>query len=196
MKLATLAKFSPALILTLALCGNVAKADPMITGGLNFDGLATVNTGNLGTATAFSSIYDVYVFPGSTGSYASIPPFAGPVTFTPFMFTAPGVTPLWTFTLGSVTYSFDATTIHVVAQSSGGLLLEGAGWANITGYASTHGTWSIDDTSTPGGPVGVFNFGADSASVPDSGGTALLIGLGLVGLGAGMVAQRRRHAKA
>jgi|CZKI01.1.fsa_nt_gi hypothetical protein len=194
MKLATLTKLSPALILAIALCGNVAKANPIITGGLNFDGLATTNSGDLLNATAFSSIYDVYVFPGSTGSYASLPLFAGPVTFTPFSFSAAAVTPLWTFTVGSVTYSFDATSIMVVAQSKGGLLLEGNGWASITGYQTTLGSWSIDDTTTTHKSA-IFNFGADTAALPDSGGTALLIGLGLAGVAAGMVAQRRRLAK-
>src|ERR1035441_10081014 len=157
-------------------------------------GGAYTNAGDLLNATAFSSIYDVYVFPGSTGSYASLPLFAGPVTFTPFSFSAAAVTPLWTFTVGSVTYSFDATSIMVVAQSKGGLLLEGNGWASITGYQTTLGSWSIDDTTTTHKSA-IFNFGADTAALPDSGGTALLIGLGLAGVAAGMVAQRRRLAK-
>ena len=58
-----------------------------------------------------------------------------------------------------------------------------------TGFTPTPGTWSITDTST--GKETTFSFGADTA-VPDSGATALLIGLGLAGVAVGMIAQRRR----
>lgn len=190
MKLATLAKLSSVLILTIAL----VKADPIIQGSINFDGVATTNDGTLATATSFTSISDTFVFPGSTGSYLTVPLFE-PVTFTPFSFSASGVTPLWTFTVGAVTYSFNATSIVVDGQSAGFLNLSGTGWASITGYETTEGTWSITDTTTKKGSH-IFTFGADSATVPDSSGTALLIGLGLAGVAVGMVAQRRRLAKA
>ena len=193
MKLATLAKFSPALVLTMALVGNVARANPIIQGSINFDGVATTDTGNLGTATAFTSITQTYVFPGQTGTYTAVPTFT-PVSFTPFSFSAAGVTPLWSFTVGSVSYWFDATSITIDNQSAGFLNLSGNGWAYITGYTPTEGTWSITDTNTSKKTSKTFTFGADSATLPDNGGTALLIGLGLAGIAVGMVAQRRRLA--
>lgn len=192
MKLATFAKLSSALILTVAL----AKADPEIEGTISFDGASTTNTGNLIAATSFTSIYDTFVNPGATGDYASVPVFT-PVTFTPFSFSAAGVTPLWTFTSGGLTYSFSATSINVDKQTTNFLDLSGVGWANITGYETTEGAWTIDITHT--GPVTkhtVFAFGSSEATLPDSGGTALLIGLGLAGIAVGVIAQRRKLTKA
>ena len=55
-----------------------------------------------------------------------------------------------------------------------------------TGFATTAGTWSITDT----GRQATVTFGS-AATVPDSGATALLIGLGLAGVAAGLVAQRK-----
>jgi len=192
MKLATLTRISPALVLAVALLGNVARANPIIQGSINFDGVAKTNTGDLGTATAYTSISSVIVVPGGSGAYDStLVPVGTPVTFTPFSFTAAGVTPLWSFTIGSVSYWFDATSITIGAQLPGDLYLYGNGKAYITGYQTTLGTWSITDTTTKKGSK-TFTFGADSATVPDNGGTALLIGLGLAGIAAGMVAHRRR----
>lgn len=193
-------KLCAAFVLSVALLGNLAKATPLITGIIQFDGSATTDTGNLATATAYASITDTFVFPLSTGDYASVPLFT-PVTFTPFSFSAIAVTPLWTFTVGAVTYSFDATSITVNTQNGKFLNLSGNGAASITGFQTTEGTWTITDTAVNGD---VFTFGASSEAlgipihvvpVDDSGGTGLLIGLGLAGVAAGMVVQRRRLAK-
>jgi hypothetical protein len=193
MKLAVHTKFRFVYAIAFALCGAAANATP-ISGFINFDGIATTNTGNLSTATAFTSISDTSVYPVETGNYAVVPLFY-PDTFKPFSFSAAGVTPLWTFTVGAVTYSFDATSIEVVYQSGNFLDLSGTGVAYITGFTPTVGAWSITDTSTNSG-ARVFTFGADSAPLPDAGGTALLIGLGLAGAAAGMIVRRSRLAKA
>ncbi len=55
-----------------------------------------------------------------------------------------------------------------------------------TGFDPTPGTWSITDT----GGKATVTFGS-AATVPDGGATALLVGLGLAGLAAGLAAQRR-----
>ncbi len=190
MKLNTLTKVGSALILSAAICSPLAKATP-IEGTINFDGVAKVNTGNLLTATSFTSISAVSVVPVESGNYAGTT--GAPVTFTPFSFTASAVTPLWAFTVGGTSYWFDATgAINVTKFSFKGadfLNLSGSGMAWETGYSATPGTWSITDTST--GKESTFSFGADTA-VPDSGATALLIGLGLAGVAVGVIAQRRR----
>ena len=192
MKITSLTQVASGLILALALNVNVAKA-AAISGSINFDGVATTNTGNLSAATAFTSIYGTAVVAGETGDYAGIPTVT-PVTFTPFSFTAAGVTPLWTLTYLGITYSFNATSIVVNAQNANFLNLSGTGIANITGKTSTSGLWSITDTSVGGGPI--FTFGGDSIAngVPDSGTTALLIVLGFAGIGMGLYAQRRKLA--
>jgi len=190
MKLNTLTKVGSALILSAAICCPLAKATP-ISGTINFDGEAKVNTGNLLTATSFTSISGVSVVPVESGNYSGTT--GAPVTFTPFSFTASAVTPLWAFTVGSTSYWFNATgTIDVTQfsiKNAKFLNLSGAGWAYETGYTPTLGTWSITDTST--GSETTFAFGADT-TVPDSGSTALLIGLGLAGVAVGMIARRRR----
>jgi len=180
-----------ALALSAALALGAARATP-ITGTINFDGEAKVNTGDLLTATSFTSISGVSVVPVESGNYVGTT--GAPVTFTPFSFTASAVTPLWAFTVGSTSYWFNATgTIDVTQfsiKNAKFLNLSGSGMAYETGYCPTPGTWSITDTST-GGEM-TFAFGADT-TVPDSGSTVLLIGLGLAGVAVGMIA--RRHAK-
>ncbi len=182
MKLTQITKIGSLLVVSAALIAT-AKALP-ISGDINFDGVATTNTGSLATATAFTSISGVTVVPVEDGNYAGTT--GAPVTFTPFSFSAAGVTPLWTFTWGGITYSFDATSITIVSQKVGFLNLEGNGWAMETGFDATAGTWSITDTGTKA----TVTFGS-AATVPDSGATALLIGLGLAGVAAGLVAQRK-----
>jgi len=186
-KISSLATAASALLLAFSLSGSLARATP-IDGTINFDGEATTNSGNLATATSFTSIVGTMVVPQETGSYSAIP-VVTPVTFTPFSFSAAGVTPLWTLTVAGITYSFNATSIVVDAQNANFLNLSGTGIASITGDTSTAGTWSITDTSVGGSPT--FTFGADSV-VPDSGVTALLILLGLAGVGLGVAAQRRK----
>lgn len=165
------------------LCGHLGATQ--ISGSINFDGVATTDTGKLGNASSFSTITDTAVYPQELGSYASVSS-GTPVTFTPFSFTAAGVTPLWTFTSGGLTYSFDATSISVVKQTNNFLDIEGAGNANITGFTTTPGTWSITDTVVGGNSV--FTFGEATVvggastgpnTVPDTAMTTLLLGLGL-----------------
>ncbi len=186
MKLTEITKIGSALIISAALLASAAKATP-ISGSINFDGVAKTNTGSLATATAFTSISGVTVVPVETGNYVGTTGAAA--TFTPFSFSAVGVTPLWTFKIGAVTYSFNATgPITIVMQNKNFLNLQGNGWATETGFDPTQGTWSITDTAQ--GHITTFTFGA-SSTVPDSGATALLIALGLAGVAVGVVAQRK-----
>lgn len=184
MKLSTIATLGSGLFLALALSATPSKA-AAVNGSINFDGEATTNTGSLATATAFSSITGTFVDPGTqTGTFASVPDYTT-VSFTPFSFSAGGVTPLWTFTIGNVTYSFDATSIVVETQNSTFLNIEGSGVAYVTGDTAAVGHWSITDTGN--GPN--FTFG-EGTSVPDSGATAALLALGVVALGAAVYARR------
>jgi hypothetical protein len=169
-----------ALAAAFGLCGHL-QAGP-INGSINFDGIATSDTGMLGNASSLT-ITDTSVYPQELGSYAPVPT-GTPAAFTPFSLTAAGVTPLWTFTSGGLTYSFDATSIVVVKQTNAFLDLEGNGNANITGFTETSGMWSITDTVVGGKSVFVFGEATEAGpstgpnTVPDSGMTALLLGLG------------------
>ncbi len=156
------------------LCGRL-QADPIV-GSINFDSIDTTNAGKLGYASSFSTIVDTSVYPQELGSYSMVP--AGtPVSSRPFFLGAVGVAPLWMFTSGGLTYSFNATSIVVDKETNGFLDLEGNGIASITGFTSTPGTWSI--TYTAVGSETTFVVGEAINVVPDSGMTALLMGLGL-----------------
>jgi hypothetical protein len=197
MKIASLTKLAGGLIVALALgAANMAKADP-IQGTINFDGVATLNgsANGIGTAaTAFSTITNVIVAPGSqSGDYSTVPDGYSPVTFKTFSFDAAGVTPLWTFVFDGLTYSFDATSVSVIANvPADSITLYGNGEASITGpgspFTQSFGTW---DMTVSGNGATNFTFG-DANTVPDKGTTGLLIGLGIAGVGLGVVAQRRR----
>ena len=183
MKLNDISKVGSALIVSGALLVSVAKATP-ISGDINFFGVAKTDTGKLATATKFTTISGVTVVPVDDGNYAGTA--GSSATFTPFSFSALGVTPLWSIVIGSTHYWFDATSVSIGMQNKNFLNLEGKGVAYETGYDPTPGTWSITDTGTSA--TVTFGF---SATVPDAGATALLVGLGLVGIGAGLAAQRR-----
>lgn len=66
------------------------------------------------------------------------------------------------------------------------------GYATLNGGDVTPGTWSITDTWV--GSITTFTFGASTTvtapSTPDGGMTAVLLGLGLTGLRAGLVSRR------
>jgi hypothetical protein len=192
MKLGSKITFLGTTLLAFLVLRTTSSATP-INGTINFGGGGiAINTSSLATATAFNAISGVTVsggLAGPSGSYAGTAGSA--VTFTPFSFASSGVTPLWSFSLAGVLYSFNATSIIVSSQTSGFLNLTGAGTAFILGgsggYSPTIGTWTITDTGT----AGTFTFSA-STSVPDGGSTALMIVLGLVAIGAAVVIQRRK----
>jgi hypothetical protein len=162
---------SPGILAGLLLAGISGTAHAQfINGDIQFTGGATLDTGNLATATAFTQIFGPggpgtmpLVLGGgtATGDYASVPT-GTQVAFQTFSF-APGgpVTPLWTFMANGNTYSFDATTITVAFQNQFFLDIQGTGTATITGvdnFTPTPGTWEITDTGV--GNVPVFTFGA------------------------------------
>jgi hypothetical protein len=192
MKLSTFTHIGVGLL--LALGANLARATP-INGSINFDGTATVDTGNLATATAFTSIANAFVDPGTqTGSYSAVPNFTA-ATFNAFSFSASSVTPLWTFTVGGITYSFSATSISVMTpRTSSFLNLSGTGIASITGFTDTAGTFTVTDTGN--GPTFTFGQGTIVAGVPDSGTTAMLIALGFAAVGFSVWVRRDRMIRA
>jgi hypothetical protein len=175
--------------------GLVSSRATPIGGAINFDGIATTNTGTLSTAGSFTSISNVTVVPGGDGIYASIPT-GTPATFTPFNFSAASVMPLWTFSSGGNSYTFTATSITVAGQTSAFLDLDGMGYASVNGVNTPAGTWSITDTHVGDGTV--FTFGASSAvpaTTPDSGATALLLALGMTGVSLGVIYRRGLPAR-
>jgi hypothetical protein len=122
-----------------------------IDGTISFAGTATADNNNLLDATKFTSFTDVTVGAASSlfGAYAGTA--GASVTVTPFTFNPPNastpIDPLWTFTSGGDTYTFDVLSLVEDYATPTALVLSGMGTAMITGpgsdYESTTGEWSL-----------------------------------------------------
>jgi hypothetical protein len=163
----------------LALASAVQAAG--IVGGISLAGGYTTNTGNLNTATQFTSFTAFST--GGTGTFAPVvaptPVTMNPFTFSPFP--VGGVSPLWTVTVGPNTYSFNLSSpISVVQPGDNTLELKGTGVMNATGFTATPGTWIF--TGNQAG--GTFSYSSsNAANVPDGGATLALLGVSFLGLG-------------
>jgi hypothetical protein len=171
-----------------------ASAAP-ITGSISFGG-GWSPTGGTGIADAtgiditgdVASVTCSFPIANCQGSYSGL---AGAIaaTYNDFTF-APlggGIAPLWTFTQGLTTYSFDLQSVSVDEQDNDSIVLQGTGMLKITGLDDTLARWSFSgDTSG-----GLLAFSATN-SVPEPASLALF-GLGMFGVGA--AARRRRQAR-
>jgi hypothetical protein len=190
-------------VLALASFALTAQAIP-VSGGISFAGGFTSNTGNLNTATAFSSFTNV-ISTGSTGTLA--PAVSGLTTFNPavlsfngFTFgTSPGgagsITPVlvWTGTgTNGVITTFTLNSISTVDHNPfDTVVIVGQGIFTETGFDATPGTFTFSANQAGG----TFSFSLSQAALaPDGGTTALLLGLGLVGVG--LSARRFKSNKA
>jgi hypothetical protein len=172
-----------------------------VTGTIQITGDVTLNTMSLLTATSAT-------FPGSpdgdvvsgTLAYATVP--AGTdVEFSNFTFAATGpqvVAPLWTFTTGGLTYTFNLANITSITRATpvpgiDTLSITGLGTVNIVGagspYELTNATWSFNVTDTSGGGNTTFNFAFNDSNtavpgttVPEDGLSVILLGAALSGL--------------
>ena len=117
------------------------------------------------------------------------------VTFTNFTFSGSGnsatlvggsVIPLWTFTSGTNTFSFDLSHLMSATFTPGGnnaLDLSGEGVVHITNFQDTLAMFSLHAN----GHVLTFDIlqagnSANGQAVPDAGSAVSLLGLGLLGL--------------
>lgn len=150
-----------------------------ISGGISLAGGYVTNTGNLNTATAFTSFSAITT--GATGDFSPLG-IGQAVTQNGFTFSplpAGGVNPLWTVTKAGITYSFNLSSpIFVDQPGDNTLVLKGTGKLNITGATSTTGTWIFTANQT----AGTFSFSSSNGAVPDGGTTVALLGLSLLGL--------------
>jgi len=83
-------------------------------------------------------------------------------------------------------FVFDLAASEFVLQRSGFLAVGGTGTLRGNGYDDTAGVWGYSNATPHSG--GVFFFVASTAAtpsprVPDSGSTAMLLGLAVIGLG-------------
>jgi hypothetical protein len=175
-------KLAPAIC--LGLCLTSAAYANQITGSIGFGSLG-VNTVGSTLATASSFTLNSPFITTETGVYTAAPVMT-PITFSGFQFNPPvaSVTPLWTFTVGTTTYSFDATTVTSKFDSQlDEWDIGGSGMAMVTGYSATAGTWNVN-LSQSGASV-VFDSSEatkPTVSTPDASATFMLLGGTLVGL--------------
>jgi hypothetical protein len=160
-----------------------------INGSVLFSGAATVSGGSGPGTTTISFANPSWTVVSGLGNYST---FGTPATFTSFSFTGtgtgatlsgPGI-PQGTFTLGTLTYSFDLLALVNGITTSGTMALSGTGIAHITGLDDTPISWTLagsgnnftfdlsGSNTTPSGPT----------TVPEGGSAVSLLGMALVGL--------------
>lgn len=180
--------------LTAAVCGmgGIAQAVP-ISGDITFAGGVQLDTSSAGTATEVLS----WTGPGGTGmplvisddgSFSGITPGTSATFTSPWFFNSGAVSSLWS--VGGFTFNLTSSKVVFQGGSPAGVLVDGIGAVMGNGLTPEAMTWSFS-TSDPGasGSGGlVFSFQvADgttgTGTVPDGGTTAMLLGLGILGLG-------------
>ncbi|MDQ8185901.1 VPDSG-CTERM sorting domain-containing protein [Pelagicoccus sp. SDUM812002] len=185
-----LLKLSASVIAVSALTHAASAA--YITGSVAFDGSVALDA-PIPSATSFLSFDNAKVstgtqsgdYLGSVGSAVMLEP----LQFSPYV--AP-TNPLWSFSFGGKDFSFtfeDMVSTGSEALGAGLWRLDvaGTGTAMISGYDPTPGAFSITTTGDANATelgFGAFTFtaGSDPApeTVPDSGTSAALLGLGLL----------------
>jgi len=189
-----LASLATAAILATTLRAPAQEAADIV-GSIDIGCLADAITGGtFATATSFTPIHPFIL--SETGVYTGAP-LLTPVTVNGFQFNPASELalplPLWTFGVGGITYSFDATSLTSTYDPSLAQWdIGGDGIATINGYNATPATWNVN-LSQDGGSI-VFDSLAgvseasgfsDATAVPESS-TLVLLGVGLLGL-AGIV---------
>jgi VPDSG-CTERM motif len=181
-----------AAIATVALgLGGIAQAVP-ISGDITFAGGVSLNTSSAGTATEVLS----WTGPGGTGlpvvisddgSFSGITPGTTAMFASPWFFNSGAVTAL--FTVGGFTYDLTSSKIAFQGGSPAGVVVDGIGSISGNGLDPEAMTWSFSttDPSALGVDAAIFSFqvaaGTTGGTVPDGGTTAMLLGLGVLGLG-------------
>jgi hypothetical protein len=169
-----------AVIIITTLLSPKLQAQGEITGSIGFGSLgASIVGGDLATASGFT-VYSPFIST-ETGVYSGVP-LDIPVTFDGFQFNpaVDSVTPLASFSVGSINYSFEATSVTSYYYAPlNEWDIGGNGMAMVTGYSSTPGIWNLNLSQS--GDTIVFDSSAAVSPVPEPS-TLLLLGGGLVGL--------------
>ena len=156
-----------------------------ITGAVQFFGSATAS-GPSGPPDTIHFVDPWHSLSG-TGSYGAVP-FGTATAFTDFTFTGDGAaatligtdSPIWTFTVGATTYSFDLLTLTDGHVDSGSMSFTGTGIAHITGFEDTPASFGLEGSGTG------FNFELSSSTTvpaPEGGTTVVMFAFGLVLIG-------------
>lgn len=172
-------------ILAVAFATTQVASAISVHGSIGFSASSWSGTDN----DADSSDYELFDVSGAftigaaTGTYSGVPNFTA-VNFNQIDLDATSGA-IWDFGI----YTFTATSYTVTRNENsnpGGVSISGVGIATATGYDDGFGTFQI----TANNDGASFTL-SSSAQVPDSGASALLLGLGLAGLGAAMCRFKR-----
>ena len=178
-----------AAVAVLGLSGT-ARAVP-ISGNITFAGGVQLDTASAGTAT------EVLAWTGAggtgspivisdDGSFSSVAPGSAATFSSPWSFNSGPVTALWS--VGGFQFNLTSSSIVFQGGSPAGVLVDGIGAVMGNGLSPEAMTWSFS-TSDPGAAGEdslIFSFqvaGGTTGAVPDGGTTAMLLGLGVLGLG-------------
>lgn len=173
-----------------AVCGvsGIAQAVPIV-GDITFAGGVTLDSSSAGTATEVLS----WTGPGGTGmpivisdsgSFSGIAAGSTADFTAPWFFNSGAVSSLWS--VGGFTFNLTSSKIAFQGGSPAGVVVDGIGAVMGNGLDPEAMTWEFATGDPSAG--GVFSFqvadgATGSSSVPDGGTTAMLLGLGVLGLG-------------
>jgi hypothetical protein len=165
------------IILTSALLAPVLQAQSVI-GSIGFGSLGgSVGGGDFATASSFT--LNSPFITTETGVYTGAP-LLTPITYNGFQFNpaVSSVTPLWTFNVGAINYSFDVTSMTSFYDATLHQWdIGGNGTALVTGHTPTPAIWNVDLSQSGASIV----FDSTAAAVPEPS-ILVLIGGGFVGL--------------
>jgi hypothetical protein len=182
-------KITGALIVAAVLLASRAYPVP-ITGSVGVGGAPILNNANIALATGFSDITGEIVTGLQSGSYIPIPTgLTAHVDLQAFNWTIP----TYSSYLLQIIYPFPGSPITYRFVISGPIdtsydsslqtwNLGGTGTASITGFDDTPGIWRLTFSQAGDSIVFASVIGVAGPSLPDGGTTALLLGLGLVGM--------------
>jgi len=181
-KILTLSLFALAAAMAV---GTDARAT-LIDGNITFIGGVVLDNAVFSNATGVSGFTNASVL-SVDGNFVPWVADGDAVTFpATWLFESGPVAPFWS--VGG--FSFNLTSSSVSLRNATGIVVDGSGWITGNGFEETAGLWSFSTNTFAAG--GKFSFSAASTSVPDNGASIVLLGLGLVGVGA--VARRRKTA--
>ena len=170
--------------------GGIAQAVP-ISGDITFAGGVDLNTSSAGTATEVLNWTGhggtgLPIVISDDGSFSGIAPGTTATFASPWSFNSGSVAAL--FTVGGFTYDLTSSKIVYQGGSPAGVLVDGIGSISGNGLNSEAMTWSFStsDPSALGVDAAIFSFqvaAGTTGTVPDGGTTAMLLGLGVLGLG-------------
>jgi hypothetical protein len=185
MEMRTMKLMLPIVVAILLGCSQT-QATP-ISGSIEFFGSATAS-GTSGDTPDTIQFLDPWHTGAETGSYTGIP--VGTATmFNNFSFIGEGTAatllapdmPLWTFTIGATTYSFELLALTNGHVDAGSMAFSGTGIAHITGFDDIPASFALQGAGSN------FDFTLSSSTtattMPDGGATLALLGLGLSAVG-------------